>query len=353
MEQLKDHHHFKVELIDPSDKVAKCERYVVDLLLNSSLPDSQRESSIAFELKHHTSTAQIARILARKRGLPVDVCAVGAILHDIYVIIHGKYKDHAHLGASIAKEILERIGGFTEEEMAQVWRIIYHHSEKHVWSNDPFEEFGKDADILDSFLYPGAFGFYLKHKPLGIFYEYIVRARKIWRELSIPDEPRFDILNNYNSHWFDLSKLLDRSLTIDFLSNLIYYSSLAKTLRFYPPTYCVLSCSNQFKFLTNSTNWLGFIQILENTNIQALAGLLDVNYWADSRDRIGTIFDNEISTSNRPARIENIEYKTQAENLLDMTNNNNVILVVWPAIDSYELPQGSELQERIHDLGIT
>src|SRR5947209_4174533 len=103
MNQLKEYHHFKKDMIESSDRVSRSERYVVDLLLNSKLSDSQRESSTAFELKHQADVTQMARILARKRGLPVDACSVGALLHDIYVIVDGKYQDHAHLGGPIAK----------------------------------------------------------------------------------------------------------------------------------------------------------------------------------------------------------------------------------------------------------
>src|ERR1051325_106157 len=116
MELAKRHHHFKKALIEPTDRVSLCERYVIDSLLNSSLPDSQRESSIAWELKHHAGVTQMARLLARKRGLPIDVAAVGALLHDIYVILYGTYKDHAHQGGPIAVDILGQIGGFSPEE---------------------------------------------------------------------------------------------------------------------------------------------------------------------------------------------------------------------------------------------
>ena len=74
MEMLKDYHHYKDDLIDSSDKIAKLERHIIDLLLDTNLADEDRESSVAFELKHHHSTAQFARILARKRNLPIDIC---------------------------------------------------------------------------------------------------------------------------------------------------------------------------------------------------------------------------------------------------------------------------------------
>lgn len=62
---LKDLHHYKGNELTPSEKI---ERKVVELLLDSKLPDSKRESSIVWELKHSSGCCQIARILAQKRG---------------------------------------------------------------------------------------------------------------------------------------------------------------------------------------------------------------------------------------------------------------------------------------------
>ena len=112
MDKIKDYHHYKKSLIDNKDRVARCEAYVVELLLNSEVEESKRESSTIFELKHHHSTAQFARILARKRKLPIDICTIGALIHDIYVIKTGTYKNHAHAGAEMVNEILDSIRRF-------------------------------------------------------------------------------------------------------------------------------------------------------------------------------------------------------------------------------------------------
>ena len=168
---LIDYHHFRNDMIAlATDRATRYERYIIDLLLGSNVQDDRRESSVAFELKHHHSTAQFARLLARQRNLPIDVCTVGALLHDVHVIKNGDYKDHAHKSARIASEILDELGGFSESERKQIISIIYNHSDKDIWSDDPFEEFGKDADILDCFLYPNTFGYYLKHKKTQVFY---------------------------------------------------------------------------------------------------------------------------------------------------------------------------------------
>lgn len=64
--KLKDFHHYKGNDLTPSEKV---ERKVIELLLSSSLHDTQRESSIIWELKHSSGCCQIGRILAEKRRL--------------------------------------------------------------------------------------------------------------------------------------------------------------------------------------------------------------------------------------------------------------------------------------------
>jgi hypothetical protein len=208
--ELADFHHFREDEIPAGDRVARCELWVVRTLLESELADEQRESSRAFELKHHHSVGQFARLLARKRGLPVESCTVGALLHDIYVIQEGKYADHAHLGAPLALAAMEAVGGFSADEKSVVERIVYHHSDKHFWSDDPFAEFGKDVDVLDCFLYPGAFGYYLRHKRLPVFAHYLRRATQVWEELGIPADPGFRILECYGPGWLGESRTSGR-----------------------------------------------------------------------------------------------------------------------------------------------
>lgn len=59
--KLKGFHHYKGNNLTRFEKV---ERKVIELILSSKVPDSQREDSIIFELKHASGCTQIARILA-------------------------------------------------------------------------------------------------------------------------------------------------------------------------------------------------------------------------------------------------------------------------------------------------
>ena len=188
MNNYKDFHHYKGEDLSPSEKI---ERRVVEILLTTKLSNDERESSVTFELKHSSGCCQIARILAEKRGLNIDLVTMAAVLHDIYVIVEGKYKDHGKLGAPIARKILEEIGGFSESDIKTITDAVAHHSEKEIYSDNPYIELVKDADVFDCSLYKGAKGFYRIHKPEEIFREYVNRIKKVRKELGLPVEEVF------------------------------------------------------------------------------------------------------------------------------------------------------------------
>ncbi len=123
------YHHFKGKNLTPSEKI---EREVVMLLLHSKIPDSKRDSSIVFELKHASECIQTARILAQRRNLNMDMAEVACALHDIYVVVKGKYKDHGQLGAVLGAKIIKRIGGFSPKEQKILYDAIARHSQKDV-----------------------------------------------------------------------------------------------------------------------------------------------------------------------------------------------------------------------------
>lgn len=184
----RSYHHYKGEDLTSSEKV---ERKVVELLLQSQVSDDKRDSSIVFELKHSSECIQVARILAQKRGLNIDLAETSAALHDIYVIIIGIYKDHAKLGASIAKQILEEIGGFTNEEIRTITEAVAHHSEKDIHTDNPYIELIKDADVFACSLYKKAAAEYRRIKSPVLFEEYARRVKKVRQELGLPEKPVF------------------------------------------------------------------------------------------------------------------------------------------------------------------
>lgn len=186
--QWKDFHHYKGNDLTRFEKV---ESKVVEMIYSSAIPDEQREDSQIFEFMHACGCMQIGRILAQRRNLKIDVAGVASMLHDIYVIVEGKYKDHAKQGAPIAKKILEEIGGFSKEEIETITTAIAHHSEKEIFSDDPYIELVKDVDVFDCSLYKNAEGFYRIHKPEHIVKEYEKRIRKVREELGLSQDPVF------------------------------------------------------------------------------------------------------------------------------------------------------------------
>lgn len=185
---LKDYHHFKGNDLTRSEKI---QRLVTQMILDSKIPDKKRENSKVWELKHHAGCVQIGRILAQKRGIDTELAEVTCALHDIYPIVEGKYSDHAHKGAEIAKKILAGSGDFTEKEIATITEAIGSHSDKDVYTDKPYEELAKDADVFECSLYQGAEGFYRLHKPEEVFTQYVKRIKNVRKELGLPDEPIF------------------------------------------------------------------------------------------------------------------------------------------------------------------
>lgn len=185
---LKDFHHYKGDELSPTEKV---ERKVIEMIASSNVPDSQREDSVTFEFMHASGCMQIGRLLAQKRRLDVDIASVACMLHDIYVIVNGKYKSHGIEGAPIARKILEEVGGFSGDQINTITQAIGHHSEKEVYSNDPYTELVKDVDVFDCSLYSNAEGFYRLHKPVLIFNEYVNRIKKVRDELGLKPEEVF------------------------------------------------------------------------------------------------------------------------------------------------------------------
>lgn len=186
-QKVKDFHHYKGKELSKFEKI---ERKVIELINTSTIPDEEREDSQYFEFMHAAGCMEVGRILAQKRNLDIDIASVVCVLHDIAVIVSGTYKDHAQLGAGIAEKILKEIGGFSKEEITTITHAISHHSEKEIYSDDPYTELVKDADVFECSLYKNAEGFYRLHKPSHIFDEYVKRIKRVREELGLhPENP--------------------------------------------------------------------------------------------------------------------------------------------------------------------
>ena len=179
---IKDFHHFKGNGLSRSEKI---QREVVQLLLESKLPDENRENSIVWEIKHSSGCCQLGRILAQKRNIDIELAEVACVLHDVYAIIEGKYEDHAKRSAEIAKKMLENSGDFSKEEIGIITEAIAHHSEKQIYTGKPYVELVKDVDVLDCSLYENSEAFYILHKPKEIYDQYVKRAENVRKELGL------------------------------------------------------------------------------------------------------------------------------------------------------------------------
>lgn len=217
MHRIVEHHHYR-EGSTELDRVERVERAVFDLIMSSGLPDAERQSSLCWEARHHACTAQLGRLLADKRGLRADYCVPAMALHDVYAILTGSYKNHARLGMPIAGRVLAEGGGFAEAEVDLILRMIGEHSDKDVYSADPYVEFCKDADLLDCFLYDRAADQYLATKPPALVREYFRRWRRVREELGLRRDPRFEVLDSYREGWLEplargpFAALVDRAV---------------------------------------------------------------------------------------------------------------------------------------------
>jgi len=343
MKQIKEYHHFKPHLITREDRVSQTERAVHDLLIESSLTDAERQSSVCWELKHYASTAQFARILARKRGLPVDICSVGMMLHDISSMVSGDYKEHAHRGASIAADLLREVGGFNNEELDQIYRLIYHHSDKHIWSDDPIEEFGKDVDVLDCFLYEGAFDFYLGNKPLHVFVGYLERAKRVWKELELPNDLRFGILDGYGDRWFSsLGGPVDATCEAA-IDELIREK---QPLELRPPAFCLVRSGGAMQTHGCKAAWKAYTR-----RVSERQGLSSPTTNFLSQLLPGNQTDGERPESDRHPPT-GLEQKEMWDFLAAGTVNNPHAVLVWPVVDIYEQLCGKRMKNRLIELGI-
>ncbi|MBI4079745.1 HD domain-containing protein [Candidatus Kaiserbacteria bacterium] len=188
MSASNDFHHYKGQTLSRSEKV---ERQIVQMLLVNELPDSDRESSVVWELKHSAGCVQVGRILAQKRNLNVEIAETACVLHDIYVIVEGKYADHAKKGAVLARQLLKENGGFADNEVDLIVSAVEQHSDKQVYSDNLYVELVKDVDVFDCSLYKNSGNYYRIHKPADIVAHYEKRIKKVRAELGLPAEPVF------------------------------------------------------------------------------------------------------------------------------------------------------------------
>jgi uncharacterized protein len=123
-------------------------RKLVDESLRSICdPERSRDGFV-----HLYGVSAICVMLAVKRGLDPEICAVAGMLHDISNYTTGENPEHAALSAIEAKKILNSLPQFPRTVTNRICRAIARHSDKQtVHSN--LDELLKDADVLQHYLY--------------------------------------------------------------------------------------------------------------------------------------------------------------------------------------------------------
>ncbi len=129
-----------------------------------------------------------------------------------------------------------------------------------------------------------------------MFYQYVIRAKRLWNELDIPEDREFHVLDNYNENWLDLNFEMDKQELINILNNNT------------APTFCFYKTNDKYKIFTNKLNWK--------------------------------------SMDKNNAKNETFE------ELLELSNELDDIILVWSAIDSYEILSKTNSQDRLNELGI-
>lgn len=117
-------------------------RTYVDGELETLAPE-KRNSAIV----HLYGVSLAVTMIARKRGLDAELLSMAAMLHDLYAYKSSSYDDHAHKGAELAREVLDKLNLTTPEETEIICSAIYRHDDKHV-IDSPTDEALKDADVI-------------------------------------------------------------------------------------------------------------------------------------------------------------------------------------------------------------
>lgn len=129
------------------DRVEKVRQIVDEILLNMTDYEERRCAYL-----HLYGVAQACALLSIKRKGNVELSIIAGMLHDIYSYANMDSQNHAHKGALMARNILDSLNVFSEEEKNLICTAIYNHSDKSI-VHDSLDEILKDADVMQHVLY--------------------------------------------------------------------------------------------------------------------------------------------------------------------------------------------------------
>lgn len=129
------------------NRIEKVREVVDEIILHMTDKEERRCAYL-----HLYGVSQACALLALKREVDVELATIAGMLHDIYSYANMNPLDHAHKGSEMAREILDSLQIFSEEEKELICTAIYYHSDKaevHNW----LDEILKDADVMQHVLY--------------------------------------------------------------------------------------------------------------------------------------------------------------------------------------------------------
>ena len=124
---------------------------------------------------HLYGVGQAAAFLSMKRGYDrntAELAEVAGMLHDYAKYVYDEEEKHAERSSECAREILSKISKFSKEEVNQICKAIFLHSNKNV-IDEFFDEILKDADEMQHYF----------RNPMEDYFYHKERTQKLFREL--------------------------------------------------------------------------------------------------------------------------------------------------------------------------
>jgi HD superfamily phosphodiesterase len=131
-------------------------------------------------IMHLDGVAMLCALIGLKRGLNLEICRCAGLLHDLWLYCNfplqkGMHERHGHFGSDLARELLIKNGGYSEDKIKIICTMIYNHNDKGI-VHDEYSETLKDADALQH---------YLNDSDYDRRYRYFGRDSKILDEFMI------------------------------------------------------------------------------------------------------------------------------------------------------------------------
>ena len=107
-------------------------------------------------IAHAYGVTRFCTLLAMKRNLNIEIATTCGMLHDICWMTGRGSENHAIKGAEQAKDILQTMGIYSDDEIKLITTAISKHSDKST-VDEPYDELLKDADVMDHCFYNADF----------------------------------------------------------------------------------------------------------------------------------------------------------------------------------------------------